>query len=116
MKGDFDAPALPAILRLLAEEINNTRTVSIPVMEKTDLISVDAAIGLIRNELRGRRDWTRLTDLRSVAGAGDQIRSSIASHFVGSLELTKQAEVEIAQDDLQAPVYLRGMVASDHVA
>lgn len=106
-RGDFNAPGLSEILRLLAEEINNTRTVSIPVMEKKDLVSVDAAIGMIRAQIRGRVEWTDLITLPSVVSAGPQIRSALASHFVGTLELAKQAEIEIAQDDLSAPVYLR---------
>lgn len=53
--------------------------------------------------------WTTLTSLLPETGGGDPLyaRSALASMLTASLEKAKQGELEIRQEELFAPVYLR---------
>jgi segregation and condensation protein A len=74
----------------------------------TELYSIDEALQRLSDLLGGIPDWTTLASfLPQTAGRPLLQRSAIAAHFVASLELTKAGRIELRQDGVYNPIYLR---------
>lgn len=79
----------------------------------TKLYSVEEAAKRLRNLLGKMPEWTILeTFLPPNLRAPMDRRSAMASHFVASLELTRDGLVKIRQDAHYAPLYLKSKDAS----
>ena len=61
------------------------------------------------SEMLGRLpDWTALASfVPGAAGNSLLSRSALAAHFVASLELTKAGKLELRQEGVFSPIYLR---------
>ena len=77
--------------------------------DPTEVFPVDAALDRLRREVGSVPDWTRLSQFLPPdwLGLPDKRRSAMASSFTAMLELAKRGEVEIQQDGVFAPIYLR---------
>ncbi|MFM2042268.1 MAG: putative segregation and condensation protein [Pseudomonadota bacterium] len=75
----------------------------------TELFSIEEAIQRMSSLLGTLPDWTRLSTFLPPGwrGSGLKARSAIASTFVATLELAKAGEIELRQDGVFAPIYLR---------
>ena len=80
-------------------------------IEKQFVLPLESA----RDSLRGLREqlteWARLDDIREQITEGDSdvpARSVTASVFSAALELTRDGEVDVRQDEHFGPLYLRG--------
>ena len=52
-------------------------------------------------------DWTRLESFLPEDMDGPKAKSALASSFVAALELARQGRVELQQDGIFQPLYLR---------
>lgn len=75
----------------------------------TELYSIEEAIQRLNTLLGKLPDWTRLSAFlpRGWQGNALKTRSAIATTFVATLELAKAGEIELRQDGVFAPIYLR---------
>jgi len=75
----------------------------------TELYSMEEALQRLADMLGRLPDWSELASfLPSVDGGGPLLgRSALAAHFVASLELTKAGKLELRQDGVFRPIYLR---------
>ena len=79
-------------------------------IEAFDLYAMDDAIQRLR-DLFGRRvvpTWTKLLEFMP-RGLGSPLkaRSALAAHFVASLEMCRDGELEISQEEVFGPILLR---------
>lgn len=79
-------------------------------IEAFDLYAMDDAIRRLR-DLFGRRvvpTWTRLLEFMPHGlGTPLKARSALAAHFVASLEMCRDGELEISQEQVFGPIMLR---------
>jgi segregation and condensation protein A len=77
-------------------------------IQPTELYSMEDALQHLSEMLGRLPDWTSLASFVPGA-AGDSLlsRSALAAHFVASLELTKAGKLELRQDGVFSPIYLR---------
>jgi segregation and condensation protein A len=77
-------------------------------IQPTELYSMESALERL-SELLGRLpDWTALASFIPGASGNSLLsRSALAAHFVASLELTKAGKLELRQDGVFSPIYLR---------
>ncbi|WP_417815130.1 segregation and condensation protein A [Thalassospira alkalitolerans] len=79
-------------------------------IEAFDLYAMDDAIRRLR-DLFGRRlvpTWTRLLEFMPHGlGSPLKARSALAAHFVASLEMCRDGELEILQEQVFGPIMLR---------
>lgn len=75
----------------------------------TELFSIEEAIQRLGALLGRLPDWTRLSAFlpKGWDGSSLKARSAIATTFVATLELAKAGEIELRQDGVFAPIYLR---------
>lgn len=77
-------------------------------IQPSELYSMEDALQHLSEMLGRLPDWTSLASF--VPGtARDSLlsRSALAAHFVASLELTKAGKLELRQDGVFSPIYLR---------
>jgi segregation and condensation protein A len=77
-------------------------------IQPTELYSMEDALQHLSDLLGRLPDWTALASF--VPGAvGNSLlsRSAMAAHFVASLELTKAGKLELRQEGVFSPIYLR---------
>jgi segregation and condensation protein A len=81
-------------------------------IQPTELYSMESALERLSEMLGRLPDWTALASFIPSAG-GDSLlsRSALAAHFVASLELTKAGKLELRQDGVFSPIYLRRLPA-----
>lgn len=79
-------------------------------IEAFDLYAMDDAIRRLR-DLFGRRivpQWTKLLEFMPHGlGSPLKARSALAAHFVASLEMCRDGELEISQEQIFGPIMLR---------
>ncbi|GEO36005.1 segregation/condensation protein A [Skermanella aerolata] len=77
-------------------------------IQPTELYSMEDALQHLSEMLGRLPDWTSLASFVPGA-AGDSLlsRSALAAHFVASLELTKAGKLELRQEGVFSPIYLR---------
>ncbi|WP_119678293.1 segregation and condensation protein A [Indioceanicola profundi] len=75
----------------------------------TELYSIEEAIQRLTGMLGKLPDWTRLSSFLPGGWRSSSLkaRSAIASTFVATLELAKAGEIELRQDGVFQPIYLR---------
>jgi len=81
----------------------------------TRLYSLEESVSRLRYLLGAMPDWDVMQHyLPDVAGAEQalEVRSALASTFAATLELVKNGELELRQDGVFAPIYMRRREAS----
>lgn len=75
----------------------------------TDLYSMDQAVERLRSLLGNIPDWKVLVDFLPDTMTNPLVRRSMmAAHFVASLELVREGVLEIRQNGIFEPIFLRG--------
>ncbi|QUT04477.1 segregation/condensation protein A [Sphingobium phenoxybenzoativorans] len=77
------------------------------VVSRRPVMTLDAAIERVGMLVGGRIDWTVLEAFLPEQVSGEMRRSALASSFVAALELARQGKVDIRQDEIFSPIYLR---------
>ncbi|MGV3769159.1 MAG: segregation and condensation protein A [Sphingobium phenoxybenzoativorans] len=77
------------------------------VVSRRPVMTLDAAIERVGMLVGGRIDWTVLEAFLPEQASGEMRRSALASSFVAALELARQGKVDIRQDEIFSPIYLR---------
>ena len=73
----------------------------------TRLFSVENAIIRLKELLKGSKDWKSLLDFIPNDIKSDlENKSALASHFVASLELVKEGNANIKQDNIEDEIFL----------
>lgn len=82
-------------------------------VHRPSVLAVEAALSRLRATIGGVSDWARLASFLpdEWRAAPARRRSAVASTFSAMLELARQGEVEIRQEAVFAPIYLRGRAA-----
>ena len=76
--------------------------------ETREVFSVEAALKRLRGVIGATPDWSRLSSFLPEGWlAPEKRRSAVASTFSAMLELAKLGELEIRQESVFAPIYLR---------
>ena len=77
-------------------------------IQPTELYSMEDALQHLSEMLGRLPDWTALASfVPGAAGNSLLSRSALAAHFVASLELTKAGKLELRQEGVFSPIYLR---------
>ncbi len=78
-------------------------------IEKREVLSIEAAFERLRSLMGTAVDWRALIVFLPDGwnDAPSKRRSAIASTFAASLELAKQGEIDLSQDGVFAPIYMR---------
>ncbi len=71
------------------------------------VMTLDEAIQRVGALVGAALDWTRLESFLPPALDGPKAKSALASSFVAALELARQGRLEMQQDGIFAPLYLR---------
>jgi segregation and condensation protein A len=71
------------------------------------VMTLDEAIQRVGSLVGAALDWTRLEAFLPPELDAPRAKSALASSFVAALELARQGRLEIAQDGIFAPLYLR---------
>ena len=74
------------------------------------VMTLDEAIQRVGSLVGAALDWTRLESFLPPELDAPRAKSALASSFVAALELARQGRLEIAQDGIFAPLYLRAAV------
>lgn len=87
-------------------------------VERPTVFTMEAALARLRGIVGTRTGWMQLSaflpaEWRQQRG---RRRSAIASGFSAMLELAKEGEIEIRQDAVFAPIYLRARASGDAAA
>lgn len=78
------------------------------VVARRPVMTLEQALARVGQLVGERLDWMRLESFLPDGMSGVPGRSALASSFVAMLELAKQGRVEIKQDGIFAPIFLRG--------
>jgi segregation and condensation protein A len=70
-------------------------------------MTLDEAIRRVGSLVGAAIDWTRLESFLPPDIDPPKAKSALASSFVAALELAKQGRLEIQQDGIFEPIYLR---------
>ena len=70
-------------------------------------MTLDEAIQRIGTLVGSAIDWTMLESFLPDGQDGPMARSALASSFVAALELARQGRLEIQQEGIYEPIYLR---------
>jgi len=77
------------------------------------VMTLDEAIRRVGALVGSALDWTTLESFLPDDRDGPMAKSALASSFVAMLELAKQGRVEIRQDGIFEPIYLRAALSGD---
>jgi len=77
------------------------------VISRRPVMSLDEAIERVSRLVGTKIDWTQLETFLPEGVDGALGRSALASSFVAMLELAKQGRVDIKQEGIFAPIFLR---------
>ncbi|CAN5484447.1 ScpA family protein [soil metagenome] len=77
------------------------------VVARRAVMGLEAAIERVGMLVGARLDWTRLEAFLPEEMDAAMRRSALASSFVAALELARQGRLDIRQDGIFAPIYLR---------
>ncbi|CAN5328837.1 ScpA family protein [soil metagenome] len=80
---------------------------AVHVVSRRPVMTLDEAIVRVGALIGARIDWATLESFLPQGVGGALGRSALASSFVAALELAKQGKVEIRQEGIFAPLYLR---------
>ncbi|GLI97920.1 ScpA family protein [Sphingobium sp. BS19] len=80
---------------------------AVHVVSRRPVMTLDEAIMRVGALIGTRIDWATLESFLPQGVSGALGRSALASSFVAALELAKQGKVEIRQEGIFAPLYLR---------
>lgn len=77
------------------------------IVARRPVMNLDEAIVRVGRLIGARLDWARLESFLPEGVGGALGRSALASSFVAMLELARQGRVDIRQDGIFAPIFLR---------
>ena len=77
------------------------------VVARRPVMTLDEAIARVGRLVGARLDWTRLESFLPEGVEGALGRSALASSFVAMLELARQGRLDIRQEGLFEPIFLR---------
>lgn len=85
------------------------------VMDRDALMTMEQALGRMRQLIGFAGDWTELHSYLPEGWAVDpgRMRSATASTFAASLELVKEGRIEIRQNDVFTPIQIRKRTPRD---
>lgn len=83
------------------------------IVSRRPVMTLDEAIDRVGRLVGARLDWTRLESFLPEGVAGPLGRSALASSFVAMLELARQGRVDIRQEGLFEPIFLRAAQGSE---
>ena len=78
------------------------------------VMTLDEAIQRVGALIGTALDWTRLESFLPPELDAPKAKSALASSFVAALELARQGRVDIQQDGIFQPIYLRAPVPAPH--
>ncbi|MDO7834863.1 ScpA family protein [Sphingobium sp. HBC34] len=78
------------------------------------VMTLDEAIQRVGALVGAALDWTRLESFLPPDLDPPKVKSALASSFVAALELARQGRIEIQQDGIFQPIYLRAPMPADH--
>jgi segregation and condensation protein A len=79
----------------------------IHIVARRAVMTLDAALERVSRLLGARLDWTTLESFLPTTDDPALRRSALASSFVAALELARLGKVELQQDAIFAPLYLK---------
>ncbi len=77
------------------------------VVSRRQVMTLDEAIERVGRLVGARLDWARLESFLPEGVGGALGRSALASSFVAMLELARQGRVDIRQDGIFEPIFMR---------
>ena len=77
------------------------------IVQRRPVMTLDEAIERVSRLVGAQIDWAELRSFLPDHADPQLRRSALASSFVAALELARQGRVEIAQEAIFAPIYLR---------
>jgi segregation and condensation protein A len=80
---------------------------AVHIVSRRPVMTLDQAIQRVGALVGTRLDWTRLESFLPQGMDVPMARSALASSFVAALELARQGRVELQQDGIFTPLYLR---------
>jgi segregation and condensation protein A len=83
---------------------------AVHVISRRPVMTLEVAIDRIGKLIGSRLDWTLLESFLPKQAEGELLRSALASSFVAALELARQGRVDIRQNGIFEPLYLRAAV------
>jgi len=78
------------------------------IVSRRPVMTLDEAIERVGRLVGASLDWSRLESFLPEGLSGSLGRSALASSFVAVLELARQGKVDIRQEGLFEPIFLRG--------
>lgn len=88
-------------------QVKARTTPVVHVVSRRPVMSLDEAIVRVGRLVGARLDWARLESFLPDGVVGALGRSALASSFVAMLELARQGRVDIRQEGMFAPIFLR---------
>jgi segregation and condensation protein A len=79
----------------------------IHIVARRAVMTLDAALERVSRLLGARLDWSTLESFLPATEDPALRRSALASSFVAALELARLGKVELQQDAIFAPLYLK---------
>lgn len=79
------------------------------VVRRRPLMTLEQAIARVSALVGEAIDWSVLSAFVPTGGDADFRRSALASSFVATLELARQGRVELRQDGVFSPLYVRAL-------
>ncbi len=95
------------LIKTYGEIITNKNNKSI-IISDTQLYSVEDALIILKNFFKNSKDWKDLLDFipKNLRNNLER-KSALASHFAASLELVKEGDLQIRQDNYNANILLQ---------
>ena len=81
------------------------------IVSRRPVMTLDEALERVGALVGARLDWTRLEAFLPDGLSGALGRSALASSFVAILEMARQGRVDIKQEEIFAPIFLRPAAA-----
>ncbi|WP_088184743.1 segregation and condensation protein A [Sphingobium sp. Z007] len=89
---------------------------AVHVIALRPVMTLDEAIQRVGSLVGAALDWTRLESFLPPDLDAPKAKSALASSFVAALELARQGRLEMQQDGIFAPLYLRAATPNQDVA
>ena len=95
------------LLKAYGSQINRDKVTTLKI-ESSDLYSVDDAIDRLKRKLTNNHEWVEFKRILPEPSQNYLInKSAISSTFVASLELTKNGIIDVKQNDVYGPIFLK---------